>query len=122
MGNKFGAYIKHPDSESYAKAAFDKYDANGDGTLDHDEFNLFAEDFLSLMTKSKEFLGLTLKKVLDADGASSVGHLAKVLFPKIDVNGDGKISFKEFTDFVHKYYGHEEVAHKYKAEEFAETK
>lgn len=93
------------------KAIFEKNDANKNGTLDLPEFQAAMADMMASNPKAAALMKAFKDMDKDANGTLDLKELTQAMkqvgadvdaaemFKKIDVNGDGKITIKEFMAF-----------------------
>jgi len=104
VGSKF--------TEKEVQTFFNKYDANGDGIID---FNEFLGLCIDLNTNESEKAVAKLFQAVDEDGNKSLSHAelregianftgkpvgdkeVEDLIKQLDIDGDGEISYSEFT-------------------------
>ena len=73
------------------ESMWNKYDVDGNGSLEYEELKKFAWD--------------TLKKIKGADAPMPTDEELTATFKKYDVDGNGHVSKAEMTDFITKSLG-----------------
>jgi len=83
-------------SDDKIKAAFSLFDIDGDGFITYDEMLRYMTSFFEVCFA----LDATMKKRFGNITAAQVGiATAKHCFERADINGDGRISYEEFTQW-----------------------
>ena len=94
---KFKQYLdnKKEDSSDSTKKMFDLFDKDQTGYLSADEW-------LEVLNISVMFKLILIMQVLKLMGIETTAEEASKLFSLVDANQDGKISVREFTEYIGK--------------------